>query len=62
MQDPDYGWTVEMQLKAVQQRLRIREVPVHYRRRIGRSKISGTIAGSVRAGITILQTIARHGG
>ena len=61
MQDRAYGWTVEMQLKAVHRRLRVREVPVRYRRRIGRSKISGTIAGSVRAGITILSTIARHG-
>lgn len=61
MQDLDYGWTVEMQLKAAQQSLRIREVPVHYRKRIGRSKISGTLLGSLRAGWTIMRTIARHG-
>ncbi len=61
MQDRAYGWTVEMQLKAVQQNLRVREVPVRYRRRIGRSKISGTFTGSLRAGFTILQTIARYG-
>ena len=61
MQDRAFGWTVEMQLKATQQRLRIAEVPVHYRRRIGKSKISGTLMGSLRAGYTILRTIARHG-
>ena len=61
MRDPDFGWTVEMQLKAVQHKLRVMELPVRYRRRIGRSKISGTIIGSVRAGYAILRTIARHG-
>jgi glycosyltransferase involved in cell wall biosynthesis len=62
MKDRGFGWTVEMQLKAAQSGLRVLEVPVSYRRRIGRSKISGTISGSVRAGFTILRTIARHGG
>ena len=61
MRDRGFGWTVEMQLKAVHQNLRIREVPARYHRRIGRSKISGTLSGSVRAGITILKTIARYG-
>lgn len=61
MRDRGYGWTVEMQLKAAHQRLRVCEVPVRYHRRIGRSKISGTISGSVRAGWTILLMIARHG-
>jgi glycosyltransferase involved in cell wall biosynthesis len=61
MQDRSYGWTVEMQLKAVQRGLRIREVPVHYRKRVGRSKISGTLGGSLRAGFTILHTIKRYG-
>ena len=61
MQDRNFGWTVEMQMKAARQRLRVCEVPVHYRKRVGRSKISGTVSGSVRAGITILQTIALHG-
>ena len=61
MRDRDYGWTVEMQLKAAQQRLRTMEVPVRYRRRVGRSKISGTLVGSLRAGFTILRTIAQHG-
>ena len=61
MQDRAYGWTVEMQLKAACSNLRVQEVPVRYRRRIGKSKISGTIVGSARAGFTILHTIARHG-
>ena len=62
MRDVDFGWTVEMQLKAARAGLRVLEVPVSYRRRVGRSKISGTIGGSVRAGIKILTTIAKHGG
>ena len=61
MRDRGFGWTVEMQLKAAQQRLRIVEVPVSYRRRIGRSKISGSLVGSARAGYSILRTIAMHG-
>ncbi len=59
MVDQAFGWTVEMQAKAIVQRLRIVEVPVHYRRRIGRSKISGTIRGTVCAGYAILSTILR---
>jgi glycosyltransferase involved in cell wall biosynthesis len=59
MADRDFGWTVEMQVKAARFGLRAVEVPVSYRRRIGRSKITGTIAGSVRAGWKILFTIAR---
>lgn len=61
MQDRSFGWTVEMQLKAAQHNLRMREVPVRYRRRIGRSKISGTVSGSLHAGFVILRTIALHG-
>ena len=61
MQDRGFGWTVEMQLKAAQLGIRTMEVPVRYRRRIGKSKISGTVGGSLRAGYTILRTIARHG-
>jgi glycosyltransferase involved in cell wall biosynthesis len=57
MLDRGYGWTVEMQLKAAQRGLRIREVPVRYHKRIGRSKISGTVRGSMHAGLTILRTI-----
>ncbi len=60
MSDRDFGWTVEMQLKARRHRLRVREVPVDYRPRIGRSKVSGTLGGSMRAGVKILATIARH--
>jgi len=58
MRDPDYGWTVEMQVKAARRGLRCREVPVSYRRRIGRSKVSGTVRGSVLAGWKILSWIA----
>jgi glycosyltransferase involved in cell wall biosynthesis len=61
MRDRTYGWTVEMQLKAALAGLRVREVPVSYRRRIGTSKISGTIRGAVLAGLTILATVARWG-
>jgi hypothetical protein len=61
MTDRNFGWTIEMQLKAVQAGLRIREIPVPYRRRIGTSKVSGTILGSIRAGWKILYTIARYG-
>ncbi|NQT87389.1 DUF2064 domain-containing protein, partial [bacterium] len=59
MRDPDYGWTVEMQIKAALRGLRVREVPVSYRRRIGASKISGTVRGVVGAGVTILGTVFR---
>lgn len=60
MQDRDYGWTVEMQVKAAIQGLRIREVPVSYRRRVGTSKISGTLRGVMGAGIKILYVIFRE--
>lgn len=59
MVDRDFGWTVEMQVKALRHRLRVREVPVSYRRRLGRSKISGTVSGTVRAGAKILWTIGK---
>ncbi|MEZ6062972.1 MAG: glycosyltransferase family 2 protein [Planctomycetaceae bacterium] len=61
MQDRNFGWTVEMQIKAVRAKLRIQEVPVSYRRRVGLSKISGTVTGSIRAGWKILYLIARYG-
>ena len=54
MVDRNYGWTVEMQIKAAQGGLAVADVPVDYRRRIGRSKVSGTVTGSVRAGVKIL--------
>ncbi len=60
MADRNYGWTVEMQIKATVCGLRAREVPARYRRRIGVSKVSGTIKGSVMAGYKILSIIARH--
>lgn len=60
MRDRGMGWTVEMQVKARRRGLRVLEVPVDCRRRIGRSKISGTLSGSVRAGAAILRMIARH--
>lgn len=59
MADRDFGWTVEMQVKAARGGVRYLEVPVSYRRRIGASKISGTVAGTLRAGWKILATIHR---
>ena len=59
MQDPTYGWTVEMQIKALQHRMKVVEIPVRYRKRIGKSKVSGTISGSVKAGAIILWTIGK---
>ena len=57
MQDKNFGWTVEMQVKAVKQKLACVEVPVSYRKRIGQSKISGTIKGTLLAGHKIIWTI-----
>ena len=57
MQDRNYGWTVEMQVKAAKHKLVCKEVPVRYRLRIGKSKVSGTIKGSVLAGVKILWII-----
>jgi glycosyltransferase involved in cell wall biosynthesis len=57
MRDPDFGWTAEMQVKALRRGLRVVEVPVSYRRRVGVSKITGTVSGTVRAGYKILSTI-----
>ena len=57
MQDKTYGWTVEMQVKALKHRVRCVEVPVSYRKRIGESKISGTLKGSFLAGYKIILTI-----
>jgi hypothetical protein len=61
MVDRNFGWTIEMQIKAVRSGLRIQEIPVPYRRRIGRSKISGTLSGTLRAGTKILYTIGKYG-
>ncbi len=60
MQDKTYGWTVEMQLKAAKMGFRCMEVPVRYRRRIGFSKISGTVKGTVMAGYKIITTIFKY--
>lgn len=60
MKDRDYGWNAEMQVKALIHRLRILEVPVSYRKRIGQSKISGTIKGTLLAGTKILGRIFYH--
>ena len=60
MSDMNYGWTAEMQVKAAKKRLRCVEVPVSYRVRIGRSKVSGTLKGSVLAGYKIILTLLRY--
>lgn len=60
MVDRDYGWTVEMQIKAAKQSLKCAEVPVHYRPRIGKSKVSGTVEGTLMAGYKIILTIIRY--
>jgi glycosyltransferase involved in cell wall biosynthesis len=57
MKDPDFGWTVEMQVKAAKHGLKCTEVPVRYRRRVGVSKVAGTIRGTILAGHKILWTI-----
>ncbi len=60
MQDKTYGWTVEMQVKAVKQKMAFEEVAVDYRNRIGFSKISGTVKGTVLAGYKIITTIFKY--
>ena len=60
MSDPDFGWTAEMQVKAVRARLEIAEVPVRYRKRVGVSKITGTVRGTLMAGYKILWTVLRY--
>ncbi|WP_299110796.1 glycosyltransferase family 2 protein [uncultured Winogradskyella sp.] len=60
MEDKTYGWTVEMQLKALKQKLSYREIPVNYRNRIGVSKVSGTIKGAIFAGVKILTWIFKY--
>jgi glycosyltransferase involved in cell wall biosynthesis len=60
MQDRNYGWTVEMQIKAARRGVAYREVPVSYRQRIGVSKVSGTVRGSVSAGAKILWLLGRY--
>jgi len=60
MEDKTYGWTVEMQLKALKQKFTYREIPVNYRNRIGVSKVSGTIKGAIFAGVKILWWIFKY--
>ncbi|MEM8961300.1 MAG: glycosyltransferase family 2 protein [Acidobacteriota bacterium] len=60
MGDPDFGWTAEMQVKALRHDLRVMDVPVSYRKRVGVSKITGTIRGTILAGYKILWTVFRH--
>ncbi|WP_166386522.1 glycosyltransferase family 2 protein [Polaribacter sp. 11A2H] len=60
MEDKTYGWTVEMQLKALKQKLSYVEIPVKYRNRIGVSKVSGTVKGSIFAGVKILGWIFKY--
>ena len=59
MKDKTYGWTVEMQLKILQRKLPYAEIPVRYKARIGTSKVSGTVKGTILAGIKILYWIAK---
>ncbi|CAI8340799.1 MAG: putative glycosyltransferase [Polaribacter sejongensis] len=60
MEDKTYGWTVEMQLKVLKHQMTYRELPVKYRNRIGTSKVSGTIKGTIFAGIKILSWIFKY--
>ena len=60
MQDANFGWTVEMQIKAVKKGLRIMEIPVKYRERVGVSKITGTFSGTIKAGAKIIYTIFKY--
>lgn len=60
MEDKTYGWTVEMQLKAIRQKLSYTEIPVNYRNRIGVSKVSGTAKGAIFAGVKILGWIFKY--
>lgn len=61
MIDDNFGWTVEMQIKATRAKLRTIEIPVPYRRRVGKSKISGTLSGTLKAGSKILYLIGKYG-
>ena len=60
MQDKTYGWTVEMQVKALKRKYSYTEVPMKYRNRIGTSKVSGTVKGAIFAGIKILSWIFKY--
>ncbi len=60
MEDTNYGWTIEMQIKAAKHKLKFLDVPVNYRRRIGVSKVSGTVKGTILAGFKIIYTIFKY--
>ncbi len=60
MEDQTYGWTVEMQLKVLKQKMTYIEIPVHYKNRIGVSKVSGTVKGTIMAGIKIIGWIFKY--
>jgi glycosyltransferase involved in cell wall biosynthesis len=60
MEDKTYGWTVEMQLKVLKQNFTYVEIPVHYKNRIGVSKVSGTIKGTIMAGVKIISWILKY--
>ena len=60
MSEPTFGWTVEMQIKAAKLKMKCTEVPVRYRKRIGRSKVTGTVSGTVKASAKILYLIFKH--
>lgn len=61
MSDENFGWTIEMQIKAARAGMRQMEIPVPYRNRVGTSKISGTVSGTLKAGSKILYTVAKYG-
>ena len=60
MEDKTYGWTIEMQLKVLRNKIPYQEIPVSYKKRIGVSKVSGTIKGTIFAGMKILGWIFKH--
>jgi len=60
MKDTNYGWTIEMQIKVVKNNFTFAEVPVDYRKRIGTSKVSGTVKGTVMAGYKIITSIFKY--
>lgn len=60
MRDTNFGWTAEMQVKALRKGLAVTEVPVSYRKRVGVSKITGTVRGTILAGYKILATVLRY--
>jgi len=60
MADKTYGWTIEMQIKAAKHKMQFCEVPVNYKKRIGISKVSGTVKGTIYAGIKIIFAIFKY--